>query len=113
MPQSSECQRGGRGKKAPYETTHSLIPAPLKNQIAELIDSYQKYVEQGGDPDNPPRFCNEQDTTRDETAVEVIQKLQLLDARINSKDKGYVTNSFSQGLKLLKEIFDLLKPVNR
>lgn len=113
MPQSSEFQRGGRGKKAPYETTHSRIPTPLKNQIAELIDSYQKYVEQGGDPDSPPSFCNEQDTVYVAAMTEVIKKLQLLETRINAKDKGCGANSFSQGLKLLKEIFDLIKPVNR
>ncbi len=113
MPQSSEFQRGGRGKKAPYETTHSRIPTPLKNQIAKLIDSYQGYVEQGGDPDNPPLFCGEQDATKDIAMVKVIEKLQLLDARINAKDKGYSPNSFSQGLKFLKEIFDLFKAVNK
>lgn len=33
--------KGGRGKKAPYETTHMRIPLPLKLQIEKLIEDYR------------------------------------------------------------------------
>ena len=113
MPQNSEFQKGGRGKKAPYETTHARIPAPLKAQISELIDKYQKYVEGGGDADNPPVFKDGQDAAEDAAIGKVIKKIESLEAKINQKEKGYSPNSFSQGIKLLKEIFDLVKPVNK
>jgi hypothetical protein len=32
---------GGRGKKAPYETTHVRIPVDLKLQIEELIENFR------------------------------------------------------------------------
>jgi hypothetical protein len=34
-------QIGGRGKKAPYETTHVRIPVDLKSQIELLIKDYR------------------------------------------------------------------------
>ena len=38
---------GGRGKKAPYETTHMRIPLPLKNQIEQLIEDYRLSILDG------------------------------------------------------------------
>jgi hypothetical protein len=40
---------GGRGKKAPYETTHMRIPLPLKNQIEQLIEDYRLSILDGID----------------------------------------------------------------
>lgn len=33
--------KGGRGKKAPYETTHLRVPVPIKDRVEELIDVYR------------------------------------------------------------------------
>lgn len=33
---------GGRGKRAPYETTHVRIPVDLKPQIEKLIEEYRQ-----------------------------------------------------------------------
>lgn len=112
MPQDSQIQKGGRGKKAPYESTHSRVPAPLKVQITELINAYQEWVEEGGDPENPPEFYSRQDNKVNHAIGKVINKLKQLEFYVTAKDKGYSANSFSQGIKLLKEIFDLLKAVN-
>ena len=38
---------GGRGKKAPYETTHLRIPVPIKTDIEKLIDNYRLSVIDG------------------------------------------------------------------
>ena len=38
---------GGRGKKAPYETTHLRIPLPIKTDIEKLIDNYRLSVIDG------------------------------------------------------------------
>jgi hypothetical protein len=34
-------QIGGRGKKAPYETTHVRIPLDLKSQVELLVEDYR------------------------------------------------------------------------
>jgi hypothetical protein len=38
---------GGRGKKAPYETTHLRIPVPIKTDIEKLIENYRLSVIDG------------------------------------------------------------------
>jgi len=37
--------KGGRGKKAPYETTHVRIPKDIKPLIDNLSDKYRAMVE--------------------------------------------------------------------
>lgn len=32
---------GGRGKRAPYETTHVRIPVDLKSKVEELVEQYR------------------------------------------------------------------------
>lgn len=48
--------KGGRGKKAPYETKQMRIPQPLATQVEALCDRYQEFIAAGGDPANPPSF---------------------------------------------------------
>jgi hypothetical protein len=43
---------GGRGKKAPYETTHLRIPVPIKTDIEKLIDNYRLSVIDGIESDD-------------------------------------------------------------
>lgn len=38
---------GGRGKRAPYETTHLRVPVPLKPAIEEMIEAYRAVVVDG------------------------------------------------------------------
>lgn len=33
--------KGGRGHKAPYESTHVRVPLPIKDQVLELIEQYR------------------------------------------------------------------------
>lgn len=42
---------GGRGIKAPYETTHMRVPVPLKPDIEAMIDDYRKNLLTGNDAD--------------------------------------------------------------
>ena len=39
--------KGGRGKKAPYETTHIRVPLPLKSSIEQLIKEWFDLVDTG------------------------------------------------------------------
>lgn len=33
--------RGGRGVKAPYESTHVRVPMPVKDRVEDLIKAYK------------------------------------------------------------------------
>jgi hypothetical protein len=33
---------GGRGNKAPYETTHVRVPMPIKSEIERLIEEFRE-----------------------------------------------------------------------
>lgn len=34
-------QIGGRGKKAPYETTHIRVPIPIKSRVEAMIEEFR------------------------------------------------------------------------
>jgi hypothetical protein len=36
-----DCVKGGKAKKAPYETTHARIPTEIKNAVEALSNSYK------------------------------------------------------------------------
>ena len=38
-------RKGGRGHKAPYETTHIRIPKPIKPMVRKLIDKFHLELE--------------------------------------------------------------------
>lgn len=60
---------GGRGKRAPYETTHLRVPLPLKSAIEAMIEDYRAEVLDGVPPaeQSGPIPLSE--------AVEIAQKL--------------------------------------
>ena len=37
--------RGGRGKEAPYDSTHVRVPVPIKAKVQALIDEFKKDIE--------------------------------------------------------------------
>ncbi|KAM3104927.1 hypothetical protein [Phormidesmis sp. 146-33] len=42
---------GGRGNKAPYESTHVRVPIPIKSEVQALIDEFrEKYSGQANKP---------------------------------------------------------------
>lgn len=54
----SQFTRGGRGKKAPYETTHVRIPTVLKLYVSELSDTYKKCLENETDKEYVQNLTN-------------------------------------------------------
>ncbi len=50
--------KGGRGCTAPYKTHQVRIPDPIKPQVHELIERYQKYLAENGAPLTPPSFLD-------------------------------------------------------
>ncbi|MEG4009896.1 hypothetical protein QUA41_28585 [Microcoleus sp. Pol11C1] len=51
--------KGGRGKKAPYETKLMRVPEPIASQVEALCQCYQNFLVSGGDPNAPPCFLLE------------------------------------------------------
>ena len=43
--------KGGRGNKAPYESTHVRVPVPLKEEIEQRIEEYREFVTSGTQPE--------------------------------------------------------------
>lgn len=39
--------KGGRGKTAPYDTTHVRVPEPVKNIVEKVIQRYKERLESG------------------------------------------------------------------
>jgi hypothetical protein len=37
--------KGGRGLKAPYDTTHLRVPVPIKDKIQRIIDAYKESLD--------------------------------------------------------------------
>lgn len=53
--------KGGRGLKAPYESTHIRVPVPLKAEVEALIERYRESVLTGSDtPDQSGLYTYEQ-----------------------------------------------------
>lgn len=46
----SDPTKGGRGQKAPYQTTHYRIPEPIKPVVEQLALAYKRLVVNGVDP---------------------------------------------------------------
>jgi hypothetical protein len=59
---------GGRGHKAPYETTHLRIPIPIKPEIEKLIAEYRLSVIDGIEPEKD-------DLLPLEDAIEMCRKM--------------------------------------
>jgi hypothetical protein len=46
---TTQFEKGGKGKKAPYQSTHARIPDPTKEAIAVLVREWKLALEQGKD----------------------------------------------------------------
>ncbi|MBD1804041.1 hypothetical protein H6F98_00945 [Microcoleus sp. FACHB-SPT15] len=55
----AKAPKGGRGKSQ-YLSTHVRMPDPLVEQCLKIRDRYWEYIENGGDPDNPPNYLAEE-----------------------------------------------------
>jgi hypothetical protein len=69
---------GGRGKKAPYETTHVRIPVDLKAQVEQLVQEYRNNGNSVSDKDNSISVT-----------TDLIKHQELIDFMINQfKENG-------------------------
>lgn len=103
--------KGGRGKKAPYDTKLMRVPKPIATQVEVLSSHYQEFIAAGGDPTNPPLFLpkkikKQPDTVKQRTKtageqltdktssefveVEELSKEQLLWKELNRRQQIYL-----------------------
>ena len=40
--------KGGRGRKAPYESTHIRVPEPIKPRVEEMMERFKSFVAEEG-----------------------------------------------------------------
>lgn len=50
--------KGGRGQKAPYESTHIRVPIPLKGEVERLIEKYRESILTGIAPSDQSGLCD-------------------------------------------------------
>ena len=67
--------KGGRGKIAPYKTTHMRVPVPLKERVSKLIEEYRDGLSQTDD--------EHQDSS---SKSKELDKLSLTEAKEKCKD---------------------------
>jgi hypothetical protein len=81
--------RGGRGVKAPYETTHVRIPVAIKKQVEELSKAFK---------DNTigqlPQFTNLDEAT--EIARQILKQKKSARASL----KSLLTSLYKQNISL-------------
>ncbi len=105
MPHDSIFQKGGRGKKAPYSTTHMRVPVPLKKDVENLIIAYNQHLESGGDVNKTP-FDDGLILNRLPDLYKILGDLK---SGINSKKTGFEAKSFSQGFKQVNKLIKLFE----
>ena len=49
--------KGGRGKVAPYESTHVRVPVPIKPKVDKLVDEYRDLILNGNQPERDKFNC--------------------------------------------------------
>jgi hypothetical protein len=111
--------KGGRGKKAPYETTHIRVPVPLKRSLEDLIEQWIDLVNAGAiDPTKAVHDIYKSLTYSEISAYEAIkiagqiarQKTTMKKALIKLVNKLY-DKEFSDGD--LEHEIDIQKDVNK
>lgn len=67
---------GGRGKKAPYDTTQMRVPIPLKSRFESAIADYREKVLLGED-DNEPEDSEEDESEPSDAEVINLQHKKI------------------------------------
>lgn len=84
---------GGRGKKAPYETTHVRVPLPVKDRVEELVEQFKS-----GSLDDADRLTVEECHLADE-----YRNLLTSNSSSNSSTDNSLT-SLEDTLEIVREI---------
>jgi hypothetical protein len=87
--------KGGRGKKAPYETAMCRVPQPIKSLADELSATYRDLLENYDDPEDPELI----NSVRNSIA-KLDRKTIIVDALaeyIKTQIENYGTNGAQKG----------------
>lgn len=49
--------KGGRGVKAPYESTHIRVPVPIKPKVNKMVEEYRELILNGKEPERERFGC--------------------------------------------------------
>lgn len=89
--------KGGRGKKAPYESITKRVPLPLSDAVDEMVLEFRQQL-LSGDENKPV-------TGKDL----VIQKLQFIIESVEANKPGYKPKSATRLVKAILELKDNLQ----
>jgi hypothetical protein len=81
--------RGGRGAKAPYETTHVRIPVDIKDQVEKLSNDYKLGII--GESKNPIPL---------EDAIEAAKKILKQKKSATVSLKSLLTKIYGESISL-------------
>lgn len=70
----NDVSKGGRGKIAPYETTHCRIPKPIKPLVERLTNAYKTIINDGGFNLDEQKLIDEVDKAISKTTYSEIEK---------------------------------------
>jgi hypothetical protein len=65
--------KGGRGKKAPYQTKQMRVSVPVELQVIQLSERYREFIEAGGDPEEPPPMLESPNRSQQETSPSMLE----------------------------------------
>jgi hypothetical protein len=96
--------KGGRGYKAPYETHQVRVPDPVAPQVHSLVERYQDYLANGGDPEKPPQLLDQvkpvdKFNSKKAKAVRILQEALKLKANAG----GAIKKEIEKALQLLED----------
>ena len=92
---------GGRGVKAPYETTHVRVPVPIKPKIQAMIEAFRENY--NSDPEKPLTGLTIVDEVEDE-AEEVEDEYEYSDTEIIKSQAGQIRNAAFEIQSLNQEL---------
>lgn len=89
--------KGGRGKTAPYQTTHCRIPEPIKHLVDQISTAYKKLLEKNSTDSQGKQLIEEIQAVIDQVTYQennLVNKFQKFD---NVK-------TFDEALEIAKKI---------
>jgi predicted RNase H-like nuclease (RuvC/YqgF family) len=87
---------GGRGKRAPYETTQMRVPIPIKTQLESLIADYRERVLLG---------TEDQDEDQDEEKEGELSDLETI------KSQAEMIQAYASEIHFLKHKLEEINPL--
>jgi hypothetical protein len=95
--------KGGRGYKAPYETHQVRIPDPIAPQVHSLVERYQDYLANGGNPEKPPQLLDQaKPVDRFKSKKAEINEILQEALKLKANAGGAIKKEIEKVLQLLK-----------